>query len=100
MAGEKPPKSTRPPYVDRPEITEIFADSLHQLYYDGVTARLEFAVHRPEPTEGDTPHRRWAYTACRVVLPLPGLLDLLNQAAQLQRRLAEQQNRSPMTHKL
>jgi hypothetical protein len=33
-------------YIDRPEIGEVFADSVTGLLYDGQTLRMEFAVTR------------------------------------------------------
>ena len=33
-------------YIDRPEIDEVFADSVTGLLYDGQTLRMEFAVTR------------------------------------------------------
>jgi hypothetical protein len=79
-----------PPYIDRPEVAEVYADSLYNLTYDGRNLRLEFAVFRNESPQGDQPPATWAYTACRVVLSGPGMIDLLHKMARLQRKLADE----------
>ena len=69
----------RPAYVDDPAVTETFVDTLERIHVDGQIIRLEFSVLRWEGDEG--PGRR---TACRVVLPAKGAVDLLNRMNQLQ----------------
>jgi hypothetical protein len=42
-------QSTQPPqfqYVDRPEVTETFADFVQRIQFDGQTLRLELCVSR------------------------------------------------------
>jgi hypothetical protein len=63
-------------YVDRPEISETFADSLARISFDALHVRMEFIVNRlddPKPPAAPTGK---SYTACKLVLPLPAALDL------------------------
>ena len=63
-------------YVDFPEVSETFVDSLRSIMFDGMNLRLEFVVNRmnePQPPSGKS------YTACRVVIPLPGGLAMAGQ---------------------
>lgn len=69
----------RPAYVDDPGVAETYVDTLERIHVDGQIIRLEFSVLRWE--DGDGPGRR---TACRVVLPAKGAVDLLNRMNQLQ----------------
>ena len=63
-------------YVDRPEISETFADSLARISFDALHVRMEFVVNRlDDPTPPAAPTGK-SYTACRLVLPLPAALDL------------------------
>lgn len=71
---KEPPK---PRHVDRPEINETFADSLENIQFDGQTLRLEFVVHRYDPIRPPGLPTGRNLTACRVVLPAKGGLELL-----------------------
>lgn len=78
-----------PKYIDRPEISEVFADRLEHLFFDGGTVRMEFTVLRTDPAQsgpGDamTEPRQWSYTACRVVLSARGAAEMLNKMQELQ----------------
>jgi hypothetical protein len=68
-------------YVDRPELGETFADSIHAMVWDGQTLRIEFCVTRyPEsPTEGGEAKR---YPSCRLVLTATAVTDLFNRVQQ------------------
>ena len=68
-----------PAYADDPAVAETFVDTLERIHVDGQIIRLEFSVLRWEGDDG--PSRR---TACRVVLPAKGAVDLLNRMNQLQ----------------
>ena len=64
-------------HVDRPEMPETFADSVHSLVFDGQTFRIDLAVTRIEQSgakPGAAKGRR--YTACRLVLPPKAALEL------------------------
>ncbi|HKR88025.1 MAG TPA: hypothetical protein VJS38_07600, partial [Phenylobacterium sp.] len=68
---------TGPKYIDRPEVSEVFADRLEHLFFDGGTVRMEFTVTRTDPAHSGPGHvmtepRQWSYTACRVVLSARG----------------------------
>jgi len=63
-------------YVDRPEISETYADSCARITVEGLNAKLEFAVNRMEDPQPPAPPTGKALTACRLVLPLPGMADL------------------------
>lgn len=81
--------SPEPKYIDRPEVSEVFADRLEHLFFDGATLRMEFTVTRTDPA-GATPGKpmreakRWSYTACRIVLSGRGAAELLNKMQELQ----------------
>lgn len=77
-AGSAAAAPVRPAYVDDPSVAETFVDTLERIHVDGQIIRLEFSVLRWEG--GDGPGRR---TACRVVLPAKGAVDLLNRMDQL-----------------
>src|SRR5215470_1472950 len=59
-------------YIDRPHITETFADSLTGLSYDGQTLRIEFAVTTLDEVKRNAPVTGRRHPACRPVLtPAP-----------------------------
>ena len=73
-------------YVSRPEVAETFADILEKLTVDGPTntLRMEFCVVRmDDPVQGNTRQTGKKYTAARLVLPMPGLLDMINKFQQI-----------------
>jgi len=90
MSTEPKRRPGKPPYIDRPEVSEVYADSLYHMTYDGRSLRMEFAVYRTEAPQEDQPPASWAYTACRVVLSSAGMVDMLHKMARLQRRLADE----------
>jgi hypothetical protein len=70
-------------YVDRPEISETFADSCGRVTMEGPNCKLEFVVNRFDDPAPPTPPTGKAVTASRLVVPLPGLLDLHAKLSQL-----------------
>ena len=51
--AKQPGPTTTIQYVDRPEISETFADSIHTIGFDASGMKIEFCVTRMvEPTEG------------------------------------------------
>ena len=66
-------------YVDRHEISETFVDSLRSVMFDGMNLRLEFVVNRMDAPQPPNPPTGAAYTACRVVIPLPGGMGMIGQ---------------------
>jgi hypothetical protein len=74
-------------YVELPDLSETFADSLHTVVWDGQTLRVEFCVTRyPEAASGGEANR---YPACRLVLTSGGLVALYNRLQQIVTTLAE-----------
>jgi hypothetical protein len=81
-------------YVDLPEISETFADSLHGMFFDGQTLRLTFAVSRMDPTRPPDAAAGKKYPVCRLVLTLPVAADLANRLNQLATTIAQSQSRA------
>jgi hypothetical protein len=74
--------------VDVPELAETFADSVHNMVWDGQTLRLEFCVTRyPEAPTGDAEAKR--IPVCRLVLTAPGVAALFNRLQKTVAALAE-----------
>ena len=86
----------RPKYIDRPEVSEVFADRLEHLFFDGATVRMEFTVTRTDAattTPGGQPGkdgRQWAYTASRIVLSARGAAEMLNMMRELHGLMLQQ----------
>ena len=70
-------------YVDRPEISETFADSCARISVEGFNVKLEFIVTRMDDAKPQTPLTGKAMPTCRLVLPLPGILDLHGKLTQI-----------------
>jgi hypothetical protein len=82
---EAPQKTTQTQhvYVDRPELTETFADSLQSVFFDGQSVRLEFCVTRfAEPKQQNTLTGN-RYPACRLVLTPGASVELINHLQRL-----------------
>jgi hypothetical protein len=63
-------------YVDRPEVSETFADSLYRISFDAFQVRMEFVVNRLDDPKPETPPTGKSFTACRLVMPLAAVIDL------------------------
>ena len=70
-------------YVDRPEVTETFADFVQRIQFDGQTLRLEFAVSRIEDQRPGVQATGKRYPACRLVLSASAAVDLMNKMQQI-----------------
>jgi hypothetical protein len=70
-------------YIDRPELTETFADSITGLYFDGQSLRIEFTVSRMDEIKPNTPVTGRRYPACRLVLPPGAAVELINKMQQV-----------------
>jgi len=69
--------------VDRPDLTETFADSMALSTFDGAAARLTFCVMRmQEPQQGKRPQFR-KYPVCRMVLTPDATVELFNRLNQM-----------------
>ena len=66
-------------YVDRPEISETYVDTLEKMVFDGQTLRMEFCVNRMNEPKPPNPPTGKKYTACRLVLPPMGLIEMTNK---------------------
>jgi hypothetical protein len=84
----QPPQPTPPhqmqfQYVDRPEVSETFADFVHRIQFDGQTLRIEFAVSRIEDHKPPAVPTGTRYPACRLVLSNAAAVDLMNKMQQI-----------------
>jgi hypothetical protein len=63
-------------YVDRPDVSETFVDSLEKCLFDGSAVRLEFVVNRIAQAQPGKQPEAVKMTASRLVTTLPGLVSL------------------------
>ena len=70
-------------YIDRPEISETFADFIHSLNFDGQTMRIEFCATRLEKPKPPNPPTAKQYPICRLVLTPTAAIDLFNKLQQI-----------------
>jgi hypothetical protein len=70
-------------YIDRPDVTETFADAISALVFDGQSLRIEFAVTRLDEIKPNSPITGRRYPACRLVLPPAAAIDLINRMQQI-----------------
>ena len=77
------------PYVDRPEVQEVYADQVRLIHFDGYSVRLEFAVVRPRIAGPDRAEAS-VYPTARLALPPHAAISLKEQLDQLVARLEEQ----------
>lgn len=75
-------------YVDRPDMPETFADSVANTYFDGQTLRIEFTVTRVDETASVAPMTARRFPVCRIVVPAPAGIDLINRLNQIGATLA------------
>jgi hypothetical protein len=94
------PQSVQIRFVDRPEVTETFADSSRSVTFDGQTMRIEFCTIRmEEPKPPDPPVGR-QYPVCRLVLTPNAAVDLFNKLQQIMTALEQSgaiKKNQPMT---
>jgi hypothetical protein len=69
--------------IDRPELQEVFADSITGLIFDGQMLRVEFGVTRFDEVKPNTPITGRRYPACRIVLPPAAAVELINRIQQI-----------------
>jgi len=77
-------------YVDLPDVSETFVDSLHNIAFDGQTARIEFCVTRMDEPKPPKPPTAKRYPVCRLVLTPEVFLNLYNQLQGIVNTLQEQ----------
>jgi hypothetical protein len=76
-------------FVDRPEVSETFADSFRAVTFDGQTMRMEFcAIRMDEPKPPNPPTGR-QYPVCRLVLTPNAAVDLFNNLQQIMSALEQ-----------
>ena len=69
-------------YIDRPDVTETFADTLERVSFDGQSWRLEFCVTRMDDQKEDVfPGRK--YPVSRLALTVNAGLELANKMQQI-----------------
>ena len=76
-------------HFDRPDIEEVFADSVSGLIFDGQTLRIEFAVTRLAEVKANAPLTGRRYPASRIVLPPAAAVDLINRMQQIAAALTQ-----------
>jgi hypothetical protein len=90
-----PPQESRPPqrpsfrYIDRPEISETFADTIESAFFDGQTLGIETSVSRLDPVKPPSEPTGRRHPACRLVLPPTEESDLINRMQQIGAALAK-----------
>ncbi len=77
------------PYVDRPELSETYADSIHAVASDGQSVKITLAVARMDTLQGQDAPTTKRYTACRLVLPIAAAAALSDQLNRLGATLAQ-----------
>jgi hypothetical protein len=84
QAGPPRPASTVAiKYVDLPELSETFADSVNAVSFDGQTLRLEFGVTRFDQASEQRPTTGRRYPASRIVLTRSAALEMINRLQQV-----------------
>jgi len=76
-------------FVDRPEVSETFVDSIRALGFDGHTMRLELCATRFDEPESQKPPSGRQYPVCRLVLTPNAALDLFNRLQQIMSALEQ-----------
>jgi hypothetical protein len=77
-------------YVDRPEISETFADAVQRVAYQGSVCRIELAVTRLHANGVVEPPKPEKVTAARLVLTAQAMADLCTQLKVILDRLEQQ----------
>ena len=70
-------------YIDRPECTETFADSINHVYFDGQSLRIEFGITRFDDIKPNTPVTGRRYPSQRMVLTPMAAAELINRMQQV-----------------
>lgn len=74
-------------FVDRPEVSETFADSLHSINFDGQAMRIVLCATRFDPPKATKAPTAARYPACRLVLTPNAAIDLFNRLQQIVKAL-------------
>lgn len=76
--------------VDVPEVSEVFADSIGSMTFDGQTLRVDFCVTRLDPIHPPEPPSAKRYPSCRLVLTANAAVSFANQLQALLQQLQKQ----------
>ena len=76
-------------YVDRPEVSETFADFVQRIQFDGQTLRIELCVSRLDDNKPSTPATGKRFPTCRLVLSTGAAIDLMNKMQQITAELVK-----------
>ena len=76
-------------YIDRPDCTETFADSINGVYFDGQSLRIEFGITRLDDVKPNTPVTGRRHPAQRMVLTPMAAVELINRMQQVGVALAQ-----------
>ena len=99
MAAKKKSPSDFLTYVNRPEVSETYVDGLHLVFFDGMTVKVEFVVHRFDAPNPPNPTSGQKITAARLALSpeaADALLKGLSQVAAAVQQQAKAQSQSPV----
>jgi hypothetical protein len=77
-------------FVDRPELGEIFGDSIKVVWFDNNTWRVEVTVTRIDTPAPGQPLVSKQSPSCRLVLSAGAGLDLLNKLSEVANSLEQQ----------
>jgi hypothetical protein len=91
-AGVGVARAGRPPklrYQDRPEVSEVFSDSIRSCVFDGQVMRLEFTVSRFDDPGALGVLEGRQVPVSRLVLNKAAIADLFNRMAQLSNTLKQ-----------
>ena len=76
-------------YVDRPDCSETFADSINGAYFDGQSLRIEFGITRLDEVKPNTPVTGRRLPAQRMVLTPMAAIELINRMQQISAALQQ-----------
>ena len=77
------PPGMKVTFVDRPNLTETFTDSLETFIFNNNILRVDFCCGRLETPKPPASPSVKKYPVCRLVMPLDTAVDLFNQLNQL-----------------
>jgi hypothetical protein len=70
-------------YVDLLDVTETFADSINNVYFDGQSLRIEFGITRLDEVKPNAPVTGRRLPAQRMVLTPMAAVELINRMQQV-----------------
>jgi hypothetical protein len=88
-SAAKAPRQPKLRYQDRPEVNEVFTDSIRSCVFDGQVMRIEFTVARFDDPGALGVLEGRQVPAARLVLNRAALADLFNRLGQLSNALKQ-----------